>query len=112
MRRCFITGKGNAAKVNGNQFTPRQVRAWEKQFIHLCKYREERGHCDVRYTEVGKWKPLAEWVKRQRKVYRKFHSARAVQGGNNDLLERFDRLREIGFNFRIGSGCGRKESRK
>jgi len=61
-------GKGNAAKANGNQFTPRQVKAWEKQFKNLCKYREESGHCDVRYSETGKWKPLAEWVKRSGKV--------------------------------------------
>ena len=93
--------------MNGNQFTPVQVKAWEQQFKNLCKYREENGHCDVRYSETGKWKPLAEWVKRQRKVYRKFHSNGEAQG-NRDLLERFDRLREIGFKFRIGSGhCGK-----
>mmetsp|Transcript_14171 Transcript_14171/g.28916 ORF Transcript_14171/g.28916 Transcript_14171/m.28916 type:complete len:379 (+) Transcript_14171:531-1667(+) len=103
--RCYI-GKGNAAKVNGNHFSQTQVETWEMQFMNLCKYKDESGNCDVPSTETGKWKSLGEWVKRQRKVYRKFHSTREVQG-NKDLIERFDRLNRIGFKFRIGSGKGK-----
>lgn len=75
--------------------------------MNLCKYKEESGHCDVPSNQTGKWKTLGEWVKRQRKVYRTFHSTREVQG-SRDLIDRFDRLNKIGFKFRIGSGMGRK----
>ncbi len=74
--------------------------------MNLCQYKEERGNCDVPSNETGKWKSLGEWVKRQRKVYRKFYSNREV--GSRDLIERFERLNKIGFKFRIGSGMGRK----
>ena len=103
---CRCLGKGNAAKVNGNHFSQQQVETWEMQFMNLCKYKDEIGNCDVPSTETGKWKSLGEWVKRQRKVYRKFHSTREVRG-NQDLIERFDRLNRIGFKFRIGSGKGK-----
>lgn len=103
---CLTTGKGNAPKVNGIHLTPRQVQAWEMQFTNLCNYKEEYGDCDVPTNEAGEWKSLGEWVKRQRKVYRKFHSSREVQS-NQYLIERFDRLKKIGFKFRIGSGRAR-----
>lgn len=105
------TGKGNAARVNGIRFSPQQIQAWEKQFIDLCKYKEENGDCDIPTNETGKWKSLGEWVKRQRKVYRyrKFHSDQSQGGqGSKYLIDRFDRLNKVGFKFRIGSGKGKK----
>jgi hypothetical protein len=112
---CLTTGKGNSARVSGLDLTSRQVQAWEMQFTNLCNYKEEYGDCDVPTNEIGKWKTLGEWVKRQRKVYRKFHSSGEVPRNLNNqyLIERFDRLKKIGFRFRIGSGTtsGSKERR-
>ena len=72
--------------------------------MNLCKYKEENGSCNVPTNETGKWKSLGEWVKRQRKVYRKFHSSGGIEGNRYHLLERFQKLERIGFKFHIGSG--------
>ena len=110
----LTTGKGNAPKVNGVTLSQRQIQTWEAQFTSLCEYKEEYGDCDVPTNEIGRWRTLGEWVKRQRKVYRNFHSAQEAQNNptNRYLLERFDRLRKVGFKFRIGSGSGSGRVRK
>ena len=110
----LTTGKGNAPKVNGVTLSQRQIQAWDAQLTSLCEYKEEYGDCDVPTNEIGRWRTLGEWVKRQRKVYRNFHSAQEAQNNptNRYLLERFDRLRKVGFKFRIGSGSGSGRVRK
>ena len=89
--------------------SPHQVKAWEEQFVNLCKYKEENGDCDVPIGGTCSYKGLGEWVKRQRKVYHRFHSNQDSHDQTTKyLVERFERLTKIGFNFRIGSGNGKK----
>ena len=103
------TGKGNHKKFAGVSLSQQQIDNWETHFVSLGKYKEEHGDCDVP-TNSPEYKVLGEWVKRQRKVYRRFHSNNSNYSGDEEyLFERFKRLKNLGFKFSIGSGRGKKD---
>ena len=85
----------------------RNIREWENQFVILQKYRATHGDCDVP-VKSDKYRSLGRWVSAQRKKYHQYFGLEAAGKPSNDLLVRFERLKEIGFNFCIGSGKAKR----
>lgn len=85
-------------------------RDWEKQFNSLKEYKSIYGNCDVP-VKTKQYKSLGRWVSAQRKKYRQHVSGNAAEcNPGNELVQRFQRLREINFNFVIGSGNAKKRN--
>ena len=81
---------------------------WEQQFNSLKEYKSIHGNCDVPVKNET-YKSLGRWVSAQRKKYQQQVSCNTV-GAGNELEQRFQRLKDIGFNFVIGSGnAGKKQ---
>ncbi|KAL7518023.1 hypothetical protein ACHAWX_002889 [Stephanocyclus meneghinianus] len=100
-------GKGAFGRTTGHLMSSRNTREWESQFVILQKYRESHGDCDVP-VKSDKYKSLGRWVSAQRKKYHQYFGLNAAGKPSNDLLVRFERLKEIGFNFCIGSGKAKR----
>lgn len=54
-------------------------------------------------VKSDKYRSLGRWVSAQRKKYKESEGK-----PSHDLLARFERLKEIGFNFSIGSGKAKR----
>lgn len=52
---------------------------------------------------------LGRWISAQRRKYQQYISKDSNAKPSNDLLHRFQRLKDIGFNFSIGSGNAKRE---
>jgi hypothetical protein len=107
----FDAGKGAFGRTNGHLMSSRNEREWEKQFNVLLEYRALNGNCDVP-VKSETYKSLGRWVSAQRKKYQQHFGEGATGNPSNDLVLRFERLKEIGFNFCIGSGKARKGKSK
>ena len=103
-------GKGGFAKSTGAFLSSRSAKEWETQFNNLKAYRTTYGHCDVP-VKSDEHKSLGRWISAQRRKYQKYFSKNATEvKPSNDLIERFKRLDDIGFNFSIGSGNAKRQS--
>ena len=85
----------------------RNHRDWEKQFKVLLDYKASHGNCDIP-VKAEAYKSLGRWVTAQRKKYNEFFGKGVTAAKRNELSNemviRFERLKEIGFNL---SGPGR-----
>lgn len=93
-------GKGAFGKLSS-----RNVSEWEKKFTALIKYRDANGTCNV----PTKNNSLGRWVSNQRKKYRDFLADQGKGqeqdfGWDSELQNRFQRLKDAGFNFHVGKG--------
>ena len=52
---------------------------------------------------------LGRWISAQRRKYQQYISKDATIKPSKDLLHRFQRLKDIGFNFLIGSGNAKRD---
>ena len=81
---------------------------WERQFESLQHFQEMYGHVNVPTISKGKFRPLGRWVSAQRKDYKKFCSnceeTGESAGARGKLFGRFQRLKNIGFQFVMGKG--------
>ena len=96
-------GKGAFMKTTGLFMSSKNLQNWENQFKALQEYKAAHGDCDVPLKYEAN-KPLGRWVSGQRKKYREHSLETTTNKSSNDLIERFQRLKEIGFNFVVGSG--------
>ena len=84
----------------------RNTNEWERQFSDLLKYRSTHGgdsKVPTKNTTLGRW------VSSQRKKYRQFINDEGRDqdqafGWSKELRNRFQRLKDIGFNFYVGKG--------
>ena len=104
------SGIGQFKKTNGHLLNCRHAKEWEKQYTSLLKFYVAYGNCDVP-TQSDEHRSLGRWVSAQRTKHRQFYGVegRGQQDqppsrGSKELLIRFQRLRDIGFNFIIGRG--------
>lgn len=101
-------GKGGYTKSTGAFMSTKNSNDWERQFNSLLEYRSIHGSCDVP-VKTEKYKSLGRWVSAQRKKYRQYISKNTTGSKPGyELVQRFQRLKDIGFNFAIGSGNSRK----
>lgn len=86
----------------------KNTKDWEKQFNNLLAYKSIHGHCDVP-VKSDTHKSLGRWVSAQRKKYQQHFTENATGcKPGNELVQRFKRLEDVGFNFSIGSGNSKK----
>jgi len=93
-------GKGAFGKI-----CSRNTNEWEKQFSDLIRYRDIHGDCNVPTKSTS----LGRWVASQRKKHRQFLADEGrvedqVFAWGKELRNRFQRLKDIGFNFYVGKG--------
>ena len=104
-------GKGAYGKTHGLLLSWRNAKEWEKRFAELERYRAITGNCDVP-VKSEQHRSLGRWVTAQRKKYRQFFGGDQLVAGSSELNIRFQRLKEIGFSFAIGSGNAKKAKHK
>eukprot|EP00577_Skeletonema_sp_RCC1716_P007491 CAMPEP_0113404456 /NCGR_PEP_ID=MMETSP0013_2-20120614/18398_1 /TAXON_ID=2843 ORGANISM="Skeletonema costatum, Strain 1716" /NCGR_SAMPLE_ID=MMETSP0013_2 /ASSEMBLY_ACC=CAM_ASM_000158 /LENGTH=604 /DNA_ID=CAMNT_0000290057 /DNA_START=195 /DNA_END=2009 /DNA_ORIENTATION=+ /assembly_acc=CAM_ASM_000158 len=99
--------KGGSKKAPPGVFIScRNTKEWDNRFAELLRYKSIHGDCDVPVKSEGDFKSLGRWVTSQRKKYKDFHSGELGGDNSEQFLTRFQRLDEIGFKFKIGSGRG------
>lgn len=102
-------GKGGFAKSTGVFLSSRNAKEWETQFNNLQIYKTTHGNCDVP-VKSDQHKSLGRWVSAQRRKYQQYFSRNSSEvKPSNDLIQRFKRLDDIGFNFSIGSGNAKRQ---
>ena len=90
----------------------KEEQAWNEALAELKRYKEKHGDCMVNTVQstirIGNsTRNLGQWVKRQRKEYKKYDN-----GEKNNLTEdRINKLNDIGFDFSppVGGSKGKKE---
>jgi hypothetical protein len=104
-------GKGGFTKSTGLFLSSRNEHDWEKQFKNLLQYKAAHGDCDVPVKSENH-RSLGRWISAQRKKYQMYFSKSATTESkpSNDLIQRFNRLHSIGFNFCIGSGNSKRRN--
>ena len=118
----FSSGKGRQGKRT--RIIPEyNKKGWENQFAELLNYKATYGNCSVRLLDPN-YRSLGRWVGSQRKKYREYCIAQPLPWlqvgdddekkkklepitGDKELVLRFERLKDIGFDF-----VGRKKKLK
>ena len=73
-------------------------KGWQRKFQLLCAFQLEHGHCRVPHSLVIDSVKLGQWVRDQRKYYKKFMEGKA---GASISAERVAQLNGIKFEWRI-----------
>jgi hypothetical protein len=85
-RKRILDAIGFAWEYDGAHTLNQNDKLWQKQYVHLVKFKQKKGHCVVPY-KYEQDKSLGMWVSHQRS----FHN-------NNKLrLDRKELLDQIGF---------------
>jgi len=86
----FRFSKPRYMVVGKERFTKEQNKLWETRFEELVQFKSAYGHCAVLIDDAQHGR-LAKWVHQQRVTY--------TRGQMDD--ERFKRLSDIGFQWKI-----------
>ena len=86
----------------GIKWKAKVTNSWEDMFVLLSEYKEENSDCNVpsNYTD----KTLANWVKKQRKLYKKKQDGEESSITDDQII----RLEGIGFAFVLQKGRRKK----
>ena len=97
-------------KSNTTFFKGNVEEHWEKRIRQLIEFKRKHGHCYVKVITAkmkkrlppGKDYGLGGWLQSQNLAYNKGELSQ----------ERYDRLRDIGYEFHIGIGTSREDTQR
>eukprot|EP00538_Stauroneis_constricta_P013246 CAMPEP_0119546556 /NCGR_PEP_ID=MMETSP1352-20130426/925_1 /TAXON_ID=265584 /ORGANISM="Stauroneis constricta, Strain CCMP1120" /LENGTH=611 /DNA_ID=CAMNT_0007591275 /DNA_START=90 /DNA_END=1925 /DNA_ORIENTATION=+ len=98
-QKSIATSASSSSAISKTPTTTRttQQHQWEMRFKELLQFRKEHGHSSVPNNFPGN-RQLAQWVKRQRYMYRARHSTSTTTACRTVLSQdRVDKLDAIGF---------------
>ena len=94
-----------------------QEASWEKHYNALVAFEKERGHCLVPQSFANQSMKLGNWVKIQRKNYKKLNKSivngkAEIEWSSEMTKARFVKLTKVGFVWKVKSGPKKGKSPK